>query len=599
MASQAKLDELAKENERLSNIVSAKDNLDPPGSSDAGGGVEIPVADNVEPRVDQHYRTPKLQPFYKADPALWFFRCDAAFRNAKITRSESKVDYVIEMCGNDVVTSIADILRLEVCPDRYERIKDRLIQSFGSSSETKLRQLLRNQVLTDGKPSQILARLQSLNESGCDDSVIRTLFLEHLPQQCKLVLAVSEITDLQKLASVANKLMEVAPSVSNSSSFAVTAAAKEPESDNTMTSLLTALKALNCNVEKLSKKVDRRLRSRERSASRSRSPSRSGRKRNVPKPAHLKLRAANNTLIDTFGDSHLVLDLGLRRHISWNFCVASVPTAVIGADILSQFGLVIDLKHKRLIDPLSDISVPGSVRPSPMLSLSVVKSFSHSRYSDILAAFPELFRTAPVAPLEVRDVLHHIVTSGPPVSERPRRLSPDKLKVAKAEFKQMCEAGICQPSSSPWASPIHMVPKADGSWRICGDYRRLNAVTIPDRYPPPRLQDFAANLHGATVFSTLDLHAAYYEIPVAPEDVPKTAVTTPFGLFEFLVMTPGLRNAGQTFQRRMDQAFSGLDFVFVFFDDVLVASSSPEQHEEHLRIVCDRLKRFHTYSLVN
>jgi hypothetical protein len=137
-----------------------------------------------------------------------------------------------------------------------------------------------------------------------------------------------------------------------------------------------------------------------------------------------------------------------------------------------------------------------------------------------------------------------------------------------------------------------MVKKADGTWRPCGDYRRLNLVTQPDKYPVPNIQDLSSRLHGCRIFSKLDLRKGYYQIPMAAKDIPKTAVITPFGLFEFLRMPFGLKNAGQRFQRLIDRVLAGLDFVFVYLDDVIVGSATEEEHLQHLRLVFDRLQKF-------
>ena len=208
----------------------------------------------------------------------------------------------------------------------------------------------------------------------------------------------------------------------------------------------------------------------------------------------------------------------------------------------------------------------------------------------LLQRFQDVVNPSKVLPPSCHGVEHHLRTEGPPIASPFRRLDAAKLAAAKAEFAQMEKDGIIRRSCSPWASPLHLVKKPDGSWRPCGDYRRLNGVTVPDTYPLPNMMDFSARVAGCKFFSKIDLRKGYHQIPMHPADIPKTAIITPFGLFEFLRLTFGLRNAGSTFQRLMDRVLAGLPMVFVYLDDIIIASSSMEDHQRDVEEVFRRLR---------
>lgn len=306
-----------------------------------------------------------------------------------------------------------------------------------------------------------------------------------------------------------------------------------------------------------------------------------------------QLCAANGSTISTYGYLHLGLNLGLRRDFTWRFIVADVTKAIIGVDFLSYYNLIVDCRNQRLIDNTTSVSTVA-LPACPTDNISSVKIiYGDSQYHHILHEYPDITRPSGVHRDPKHNVLHHIrTTPGPPVSCSPRRLAPDKLKIAKDEFAAMIQNGTARPSESPWASPLHLAPKKDNGWRPCGDYRMLNSRTIPDKYPIRHIHDFSYDISGCQVFSTIDLEKAYNQIPVNPEDIPKTSITTPFGLYEFPFMTFGLRNAAQTFQRFVDEMVRGLDFCYAYLDDFLIYSRDEDSHKEHLHQLFTRLKEY-------
>ena len=183
------------------------------------------------------------------------------------------------------------------------------------------------------------------------------------------------------------------------------------------------------------------------------------------------------------------------------------------------------------------------------------------------------------------------VTQNRPIKVRYGRMPNSKREEGEKEIKRMLDQGIIVPSKSPWAAPVVLVRKKDGSIRVCTDFRLLNKITIKDSYPLPRIDDSLDALGGSVWFSTLDLASGYWQVEMDPKDQEKTAFSTQGGLYEYKVMPFGLANGPATFERLMEQVLRGLHWqtCLVYLDDIIVFSKTFETHLARLEEVIDRI----------
>jgi hypothetical protein len=232
--------------------------------------------------------------------------------------------------------------------------------------------------------------------------------------------------------------------------------------------------------------------------------------------------------------------------------------------------------------------------PNVRINLSGSISLSTNerrRFLDTLRSKLKAFATHPKKTPTTPITSHYIDTGGHrPINVPPYRTGPAQKQEIDKLVQDMLDNNVIRPSKSPYSSPVLLVKKSDGTYRFCVDYRKLNVITKRDVYPLPRIDDTLDMLGQARYFSTLDLQSGFWQIPINPADIEKTAFSTPRGHYEFQVMPFGLTNAPATFQRFMDIVLRDLKtFCLVYIDDIIIFSRTFDEHVQHLQQVFDKL----------
>ncbi|GJU61061.1 putative reverse transcriptase domain-containing protein [Tanacetum coccineum] len=284
---------------------------------------------------------------------------------------------------------------------------------------------------------------------------------------------------------------------------------------------------------------------------------------------------------------------------------------IIGMDWLSKYHVVIKQQQTRvsikhhLVHQNSKVFVE---RMSCLLAHITVKKAEdkseEKRLEDlpIVRDFPKVFpEDLPgIPPTRQVEFQIDLIPGAAPVARAPYRLAPSEMKELSDQLQELSKKGFIRPSSSPWGAPVLFFKKKDGSFQMCIDYQELNKLTVKNRYPLPRIDDLFDQVQGSSVYSKINLRSGYH-LRFRKEDILKTAFRTRYGHYEFQVMPFGLTNAPAVFIDLMNRVCKPyLDkFIIVFIDDILIYSKNKQEHEEHLKLILELLKKEELYAKIS
>lgn len=308
-----------------------------------------------------------------------------------------------------------------------------------------------------------------------------------------------------------------------------------------------------------------------------------------------RVMSVSGGLLEIVGECRVMLNFpNFSVYHSFLFCrgLSVGISAILGVDFLTSVAAVLDFANSRLLSKFGSVTLDSQAVTATLINDPAHVRDCEPSFHTLIEEFSDIMRSDGDFVGETALIEHDIVLEDDhPIHVRPRPIPFHLREIVAEQLEKMLKLNIIRVSSSPWSSPILLVPKADGKYRFCVDFRRLNERTRKDRTPMPRIDDVFAEIGDARVFTTLDLLSGFWQVPLTSRAQEYTAFSVGNRHFEFVKTPFGLTGAPATFARLMQKVLGEMTNTVVFGDDVLIFSSSEEQHVDHVRAVLQRLRQ--------